>query len=72
MTPEITIGAASIMGSLIAATAAVRWAVSPAPVRGRHRRDRSVHCRECGTTRATVVRGQLLLCTVGHRIGGGR
>ena len=40
MIDRITAGAASIMGSLIVATAAARWAVSPAPARGRHRAPR--------------------------------
>jgi hypothetical protein len=78
MTPQITLGAASLMGSLLLATAAVRWAVSPAPVRGRHRREygaavpqQFVHCPTCKTTCAATVHGTALLCTEGgHVIGG--
>lgn len=40
MIDRITLGAASLMGSLVVATAAVRWAVAPVPVRGRHRAPR--------------------------------
>lgn len=39
MIPEITIGAASLMGALIVATAVVRWAIRPVSV-GRHRTER--------------------------------
>jgi hypothetical protein len=37
VTPETTIGAASLMGGLITAVAMARWAVSPRRTRGRHR-----------------------------------
>lgn len=37
MIPEITIGATSIFGTLILATAASRWAVTPPREPGRHR-----------------------------------
>ena len=40
MIDRITAGAASLMGSLVVGTLAVRWAVSPTPERGRHQAPR--------------------------------
>lgn len=37
MIDRITVGAASLMGALAAATGLVRWAVAPPAARGRHR-----------------------------------
>ncbi|KOV86103.1 MULTISPECIES: hypothetical protein [unclassified Streptomyces] len=79
MTPEITIGATSLMGALVLGTAAVRWAVRPAPVRGRHRREYGAamvqqwtHCPACARQAAATVHGSVLRCTNGHLIGGDR
>ena len=38
MIPEVTVGAASLMGALVFATGVVRWAVAPVAAPGRHRR----------------------------------
>lgn len=42
MNDRITAGAASLMGSLTAGFAYLRWHITPVPVRGRHRAPRSV------------------------------
>lgn len=37
MIPQITLGAASLMGALVLGTGLVRWAVTPPKPKGRHR-----------------------------------
>jgi hypothetical protein len=39
--PEVTVGAASLMGALVFATGVVRWAVTPVAKPGQHRARRS-------------------------------
>lgn len=77
MTPQITLGAASLMGSLVVATAAVRWAVRPVTERGRHRREYGAaaaqdfaYCLPCGAEVPVTVHGDLLVCDNSHQIGG--
>lgn len=43
MIPQITIGAASLMGALVLGTGLVRWAVTPPRQKGQHRASRSVY-----------------------------
>lgn len=77
MNDRITAGAASVMASLTAGTALVRWAVHP-PARGRHRRQPQagvvpqafVHCTVCGVETAATVHGGLVRCTEGHIVEG--
>ncbi|MFI0233098.1 hypothetical protein [Streptomyces sp. NPDC017086] len=74
MTSEITLGAAALMGALVLATAAVRWAVSPAAARAR--RTPRVHgaatvqqwayCPACAGVTPATVHGALLRCDTGH------
>jgi hypothetical protein len=76
MIDRFTAGATSLV--VITAVLATRWAVSPTPARGRHRRaygaavpQQLVTCPTCGLTGATV-HGTALLCGEGHTIGGGQ
>lgn len=73
MTSKITLGAAALMGALVVGTAAVRWAVSPAPARARHRRvhgaaaaQQWVDCPACARTSPATVHGTALRCDAGH------
>lgn len=73
MIPQITIGAASLMGSLIVATAAVRWAVRPVPARrayGAAAPQDFAYCAQCRAEVPVIVHGDLLVCDNGHQIGG--
>ncbi|GHH29985.1 hypothetical protein [Streptomyces rubradiris] len=78
MTPAITLGAASLMGALVIATAAVRWAVRLAAARPRHAPvhgavmvQQWTYCPTCGTTLPATVHGTTLRCDAGHLVGEG-
>lgn len=77
MIPQITAGAASLMGTLVVGSLMARWAVRPAPERGRDRREYGAaavqdfaFCLPCGAEVPVTVHGDLLRCTEGHQIGG--
>lgn len=88
MIDRITVGAASLMGALVAGTGLIRWAVAPPVRRGQHRSARGVTaplpvsagvvrqgfgwCEPCAQTMPGVVTRDGFRCDCGTPAGGDR
>ncbi|WP_033307387.1 hypothetical protein RFN58_07130 [Streptomyces iakyrus] len=85
MIPQITLGAASLFGSLVVAVAALRWAVAPTRARNLAARHRSVWplapgavivqafawCPTCSMDLPGTLHGTTFRCPHGHLVEGG-